>query len=48
MSGDHPIYVTEPEPLPQLRVTCPECGRVFRLDDENDASEWWAGHDCEA
>lgn len=29
--------------------TCPECGRVFHVaDDETDAAEWYAGHDCEA
>jgi len=28
-------------------ATCPECGRVFNLLDENDASEWFYGHDCE-
>lgn len=26
---------------------CPECGRVFDLDDETDAAEWFYGHDCE-
>jgi hypothetical protein len=32
------------------RVTvrqCVECGRVFYLDDEVDAGEWYYGHDCE-
>lgn len=27
--------------------TCPECGRVFNLDVEEDAAEWYFGHDCE-
>jgi len=27
---------------------CPECGRVFNLRDENDANEFYYGHDCEA
>lgn len=27
--------------------TCPECGRVFDLMDEDDAGEWFDGHDCE-
>jgi hypothetical protein len=26
---------------------CPECGRVFNLLDEDDANEYWYGHDCE-
>lgn len=26
---------------------CVECGRVFDLLDENDANEWFYGHDCE-
>lgn len=28
-------------------MTCPECGRVFDLLDEDDAAEWYYGHDCE-
>lgn len=27
--------------------TCPECDRVFMLLDEDDANEWYYGHDCE-
>lgn len=27
---------------------CVECGRVFDLEDEEDASEFYNGHDCEA
>jgi hypothetical protein len=27
---------------------CPECDRVFDLLDEDDAAEWFYGHDCEA
>jgi len=27
---------------------CVECGRVFNLLDEKDASEFHYGHDCEA
>lgn len=30
------------------RVACVECGRVFDLWDEDQASEWYYGHDCEA
>lgn len=30
-----------------LSATCPECGRVFDLTDEDDAAEWQFGHDCE-
>ena len=26
---------------------CPECGRVFNLLDEDDATEFHYGHDCE-
>ena len=26
---------------------CPECDRVFDLLDDDDASEWAYGHDCE-
>lgn len=26
---------------------CVECNRVFDLLDENDANEWFYGHDCE-
>lgn len=28
-------------------ATCPECRRVFNLLDEDDADEWFSGHDCE-
>lgn len=31
----------------QQRVQCPECERVFDLMDEDDANEWFYGHDCE-
>ena len=32
-----------------LRITarCGECGRVFDLLDEEQAEEWFYGHDCE-
>lgn len=26
---------------------CMECGRVFDLTNDDDASEWVYGHDCE-
>lgn len=26
---------------------CPECNRIFDLLDENDAEEYYYGHDCE-
>ena len=26
---------------------CLECGRLFDLANEDDASEWLYGHDCE-
>lgn len=30
------------------KAKCPECGRVFDLLDEDDAGEFFYGHDCEA
>ena len=30
------------------KAKCPECGRVFDLLDEDDAAEWYYGHDCES
>ena len=32
--------------LPDIE-TCPECGRVFHLQDTAEALEWFFGHDCE-
>lgn len=32
----------------QRFATCPECKRVFDLMDEDDAGEFFYGHDCEA
>jgi hypothetical protein len=26
---------------------CPECDREFNLNDEDDANEFYYGHDCE-
>jgi len=36
--------------MDELPVTakCFECGRVFDLLDEDDANEWYYGHDCES
>ena len=31
----------------QTRAKCQECERVFDLMDEDDAQEWYYGHDCE-
>lgn len=31
----------------RTKETCPDCGRVFDLLDEDDADEWYYGHDCE-
>jgi hypothetical protein len=31
----------------RTRAKCQECGRVFDLMDEDDAGEWFYGHDCE-
>ncbi len=28
-------------------ATCSECERTFDLADEDDANEWYYGHDCE-
>jgi hypothetical protein len=30
------------------KVTCAQCGRLFDLTVEEQASEWYYGHDCEA
>lgn len=27
---------------------CQECGREFHMLDEDEANEYWYGHDCEA
>jgi hypothetical protein len=32
----------------QRLPVCVECSRVFDLMDEEDAQEWFYGHDCEA
>jgi NOL1/NOP2/fmu family ribosome biogenesis protein len=29
------------------KAKCPECHRVFNLLDEEDADEFYYGHDCE-
>lgn len=29
-----------------MKITCPECGRVFDMTDIDDAGEWTYGHDC--
>lgn len=29
------------------KAKCRECDRVFDLLNEDDASEWYYGHDCE-
>ena len=31
----------------QTKAKCVECFRVFDLLDENQAGEWFYGHDCE-
>ncbi len=30
-----------------FKVTCGECDRTFDLYDEEQAAEWYGGHDCE-
>lgn len=32
----------------QTKAKCRECDRVFNLLDEDDAGEWYYGHDCES
>ena len=29
------------------KAKCVECDRVFDLRDEDEANEWFYGHDCE-
>lgn len=29
------------------KAVCPECKRVFNLLDEDEAAEYYEGHDCE-
>jgi hypothetical protein len=31
----------------QTKAKCEECGREFDLTNEEDASEFYYGHDCE-
>lgn len=31
----------------EMKAKCTECARVFDLLDEDDAGEWYNGHDCE-
>ena len=33
--------------LYSARQTCGECDRKFNLHNEEDAQEWFYGHDCE-
>jgi len=30
-----------------MKAKCVECGRVFDLLDEDDANEYYYGHDCQ-
>ena len=32
----------------KTKMECPECDRLFDLLDEEDANEWYYGHDCES
>jgi hypothetical protein len=32
----------------KTRVKCVECSRIFNLLNEEEAGEWYYGHDCEA
>lgn len=31
----------------RTKAKCAECDRIFDLLDEDDACEWYYGHDCE-
>jgi NOL1/NOP2/fmu family ribosome biogenesis protein len=31
----------------QTKAKCVECSRIFDLLDEEQAGEWYYGHDCE-
>ena len=31
----------------QTKAKCVECARVFNLLEEEEAGEWYYGHDCE-
>ena len=31
----------------KISQSCPECFREFDLDNEDDAIDWYYGHDCE-
>jgi DNA-directed RNA polymerase subunit RPC12/RpoP len=31
----------------KTKAKCVECGRIFDLLDEDDANEYYYGHDCE-
>lgn len=37
--------ITVTELLPNAE--CPECNRVWDLNDEDDANDYYYGHDCE-
>lgn len=30
-----------------MDAKCKECGQMFDLTDEEEANEWFNGHDCE-
>jgi hypothetical protein len=30
-----------------IKAKCVECDRVFDLRDEDEANDWFYGHDCE-
>jgi hypothetical protein len=32
----------------QTKAKCVECSRIFDLLDEEQAGEWYYGHDCES
>lgn len=43
----HQVLGSVEELNQKQQVQCPECGRIFNLLDDDDAAEWYYGHDCE-
>lgn len=46
--GMSDLTIPEYDPPPAFHASCPECGRLFNLLNEDDAAELAYGHDCEA
>lgn len=44
----YPVEPAEPAAIDKAsRFRCAECGRLFDMLDEEQAGEWYSGHDCE-